>query len=51
MAIKHSYAFAFWFFFISGAKTGDSDAVNIEECLTDRDFVPLKLHARTGNGD
>ena len=25
--------------------------MNIEECLTDGDFVPLKLRARTGNGD
>ena len=36
---------------IKGTKTGDSDAANIEECLTDGDFVPLKLRARTGNGD
>ena len=25
--------------------------MNIEECLTDGDFVPLKLRTRTGNGD
>ena len=51
--IKHSYAFAFCFFFslIKGTRTGDGDAVNIEECLKDGDFVPLKLRARTGNGD
>lgn len=36
---------------IKGTKTGDGDAVNIEECLTDGDFVPLKLRARTANGD
>ena len=42
---------SFFFSLIKGTKTGDDDAVNIEECLTDGDFVPLKLHARTGNGD
>jgi len=36
---------------IKGTKAGDCDAVNIEKCLTDGDFVPLKLRARTGNGD
>lgn len=51
--IKHSYAFAFCFFFllIKGTKTGDSDAADIVECLTDGDYVTLKLRARTGNGD
>ena len=41
----------FFFTLIKGTKAGDGDAVNIEECLTDGNFVPLKLRARTGNGD
>lgn len=41
----------FFFLLIKGTKTGDSDAADIVECLTDGDFVTLKLHTRTGNGD
>lgn len=41
----------FFFLLIKGTKTGDSDAADIVECLTDGDYVTLKLRARTGNGD
>ena len=51
--VMHLLSVFFFFFFslIKGTKTGDGDPVNIEECLTDGDFVPLKLRVRTGDGD
>ena len=47
--VKH--LLSVFFTLIKGTKPGDGDTVNIEECLTDGDFVPLKLRPRTGNGD